>query len=148
MRGKPDRQRSRVYEWENRVVAPQDPTFVPLPAAQGMVNAIWRDMGLSYPPAVEALPQQATQTIACANRLTIYLRAQVPSWCLLHELAHAMTTTVEGCSDGHGEIFMGVYLQLITRYLRLDPDELVRTAREAGLRVDVAARPVFLDPAM
>ena len=29
----------------------------------------------------------------------------------LHEIAHAMTTTVDGQSDGHGAAFMGVYLR-------------------------------------
>jgi hypothetical protein len=37
---KRDSQRSRVYAWENRVIAPCDPSFVSFPAAQGMVNAM------------------------------------------------------------------------------------------------------------
>jgi len=34
-------------------------------------------------------------------------------WCLLHELAHAMTSHVDGRSDGHGPLFMGVYVNLL-----------------------------------
>ncbi len=69
--GPRDRQRSRVYAWESRVVAPRDPTTLPFPAAQAMVDAIWSDMGLRHPPAVEPLPRQATATIASANRAPV-----------------------------------------------------------------------------
>lgn len=42
-----DRQRSRVYAWEHRVVAPRDLSQIPFPAAQGMVDAIWSEMACS-----------------------------------------------------------------------------------------------------
>ena len=111
-----------------------------------MVDAIWSDMGLRYPPAVEPLPRQATATLASANRLSIRVSEQTPSWCLLHELAHAMTCTVEGVSDGHGPVFMGVYIQLLARYLRLDAAELIGSAQVAGIAVADDARAAFLDP--
>jgi hypothetical protein len=139
-----DQQRGRVYAWENRVVAPRDASFVAYPAAQGMVDAIWAEMGLLYPPAVEPLPAQSTATVASANRLSIFLRAQTPSWCMLHELAHAMTSTADGHSDGHGATFMGIYFRLIVRYLRLDPDDLLRSLRDDGIAIAQDAEPVFL----
>jgi hypothetical protein len=141
-----DRQRSRVYRWEKRHVAPRDTTLLPYQSVQGIVNALWSDQGLHYPPAVEPLPRQSRRTLACANRLSVFLPQQTPSWCLLHELAHAMTTTADGHSDGHGEIFMGVYLQLLVRYLRFDQHELVRSLRDHGIGIFVDARPLFLDP--
>jgi hypothetical protein len=110
---KRDLQRGRVYAWEARTVAPRDPTQVAFSAAQGMVDAIWSEMGLRYPPRVEALPAQARSRIADADRLTLRLGPKTPSWCLLHELAHSMSTTQDGNSDGHGERFMGIYLQLL-----------------------------------
>ena len=61
--------------------------------AQGMVDAIWAEMGLRFPPKVEPLPRQARSTVADADRLTIRLADASPSWWLLHELAHAMTST-------------------------------------------------------
>jgi hypothetical protein len=94
--GHRDLQRRRVYAWEERVVAPCDPTSLPFPAAQAMVDAIWSDMGLRYPPVVAPLPRQATATVARANRLSILLADRTPSWCLLHELAHAMTSHADG----------------------------------------------------
>jgi hypothetical protein len=143
---KRDRQRARVYAWEARVVAPRDPSAIAFHAAQGMVDAIWSEMDLRYPPKVEALPAQARTRIADADRLTLRLRPQTPSWCLLHEIAHAMSTTQEGDSDGHGPSFMGIYVRLLVRYLRLGEAELLQSLTEAGIRVSNGARPPFIDP--
>ena len=63
-----------------------------------MVEAIWSDMDLRHPPVVERLPRRATATLASANRLSLFLPERLPAWCLLHEIAHAMSTTIEGCS--------------------------------------------------
>ena len=148
MKPKRDHQRARVYDWENRVVAPHDPSHHCFfsRASHGQ-----RDLGGDGPalsPQRRTLPPQSRRTLASANRLTLYLPAQTPSWCLLHELAHAMTTTMEGESDGHGEIFMGIYCQLLARYLRLDPENLHRTAQQDSIRIAPTARPVFLDPSL
>ena len=110
-----------------------------------MVDAIWTDMGLRYPPEVERLPAQATATLASATRLSLKLREQTPAWCLLHELAHALSATHDGRSDGHGPIFMGLYVQLLVRYLRLDKAQLLHSLRAAGISVFSEASPVFVD---
>ena len=140
-----DQQRSRVYAWEDRVVAPCDPSTVAFAGAQGMVDAIWSEMGLLYPPRVERLPAQARCRIADADRLTIRLPQSVPSWCLLHELAHAMTTTADGESDGHGPVFVGMYVQLLARYLRLDAQALRDSLSAASVAVRTDAKPIFSD---
>ena len=145
MTGKRDFQRSKVYAWENRVVAPRDPSFVSFAEAQGMVNAIWSEMGLKYPPKVERLPPQAKATVASASRLSIFLPVRTPSWCLLHEIAHAMTSTMDGQSDGHGAQFMGVYLKLLGRYLHLDKAELNRSLSSANIDIKPGASSLFLD---
>jgi hypothetical protein len=111
-----------------------------------MVDAIWSDMGLRYPPAVGRLSRRATATIASANRLSLCLPEQTPAWCLLHEIAHAMSTTDDGRSDGHGAIFVGLYVRLLVRYLRLDETCLLASLRDAGISIARDARPVFLDP--
>jgi len=64
---------------------------------------------------------------------------------VLHELAHAMTSDADGRSDGHGPLFVGVYVQLIVRYLRLDPLTLIASLQAAGIEVARDARPVFVD---
>jgi hypothetical protein len=126
-------------------VAPRDSTFVSFAAAQAIVDAIWSDMGLRYPPVVEPLPRQASATVASANRLSIFLPKRTPSWCLLHEIAHSMTSTADGRSDGHGAVFMGIYVQLIVRYLRLQLDELVSSLNNDRIGFYIEARPIFVD---
>ena len=126
-------------------MVPCDPTTLPFPAAQAMVDAIWSDMGLHYPPAVAPLSRQATTTMARADRLSILLADRTPSWCILHELAHSMTSHADGRSDGHGPIFVGIYVRLIERYLRIEPQMLIASLRDAGIEIARDARPVFVD---
>lgn len=140
-----DAQRSRVYAWEDAMVAPRDPGTVGFAAAQGMVDAIWAEQGLRYPPRAEKLPPQARRCLGDATRLTIRLPPVFSSWVLLHELAHAMSSTHDGGSDGHGAIFMGLYAKLLIRYLRLPETELLASLRAAGIAADSAARPSFID---
>ena len=102
------------------------------------------DMGLRYPPVVERLSRRTRRTVASANRLSLFLPEKTPAWCLLHEIAHAMTTTVDGHSDGHGAVFMGIYAQLLTRYLRMDEAALMHSLQNAGIRVALDAHPVFV----
>jgi hypothetical protein len=110
-----------------------------------MVDAIWSEMGLRYPPEVQRLPSQASATMASATRLSLKLPNETPSWCLLHELAHAMSATHDGHSDGHGPTFIGLYVQLLVRYLRLDKAELLQSLRDDGISVLPNARPSFVD---
>jgi hypothetical protein len=140
-----DRQRSLVYAWEDRVVAPRDGTMIPYASAQPMVDAIWADLRLLYPPRVEKLPRQARTTVASANRLCLYLPEKLPSWCLLHELAHSLSSTEDGRSDGHGPVFMGLYVSLLVRYLRMDEGFLAASLAAAGIKICLGAAPVFCD---
>ena len=105
---------------------------------------IWADIGLRYPPAVTCCRERGK--IARADRLSILLSDWTPSWCLLHELAHAMTSHADGRSDGHGPLFMGIYVQLIARYLRLDRQTLISSLRDVGIEILCDACPVFVDP--
>jgi hypothetical protein len=127
------------------VVAPHDKSVVPFAEAAPMVTAIWTEMGLLYPPMVEHLPRNARVTLASANRLSLFLPDETPSWCLLHETAHAMSSTQDGHSDGHGAIFVGLYCQLLVRYLRFDRDALLVSLREARIAVQIDAKAMFQD---
>jgi hypothetical protein len=140
-----DRQRARVYAWEDAELAPRGGGPLPYAQAQPMVDAIWRELGLRHPPAVEPLPRQSRRLQADANRLRLRLPAEWPAWLLLHELAHALSSTAEGASDGHGARFMGLYVQLLERYLRLPAAVLAPSLAAAGIAWDPAARPLFLE---
>jgi hypothetical protein len=140
-----DRQRSKVYAWEERFVAPRDPSAIAFAEAQGMVDAVWAEMGLRFPPKVERLPRQARATVADATRLSIRLADTSPSWWLLHELAHAMSTTHDGQSDGHGAVFMGLYARLLVRYLRVPINALISSLKADGIAADMHAEPIFVN---
>jgi hypothetical protein len=126
-------------------VAPHAPGMVRFADAPAMVAAIWAELGLRYPPAVERLPRNARVTMASANRLSLFLPDETPSWCLLHEMAHALSSTQDGGSDGHGAIFVGLYCQLLVRYLRLDGEKLMVSLHEANISIQPDAMPIFLD---
>ena len=140
-----DRQRSKVYAWEERFVAARDQTSIRFAQAQGMVDAIWAETGLRFPPKVERLPRQARCTFADATRLSIRLPASSPSWWLLHELAHVMTSTADGQSDGHGPKFMGLYVKMLARYLRMPVEASLMSLEAADIAVDMRAEPIFID---
>ncbi len=134
-----------LYAWEDRVVAPHDRSLVPFAQLQALVDHVWAAEGLRFPPRLRRLPRQARRTIARASRLAIEAPEHLPSWVLLHEIAHAMTSTAEEESDGHGPAFVGLYLHLLVRHARLPRAALEASLREAGIAWDAAARPVFLD---
>lgn len=129
------------------MVVPRDPSLIAYGAAQEMADAIWSELGLRYPPRVEPLPKQATTRMADGSRLTFRLPTRTPSWCLLHELAHALTSTHDGHSDQHGPVFVGIYVQLLVRYLRLPRSWLLAALKRADVQVDVRAQPLFVDTA-
>jgi len=140
-----DRQRSRVYAWEDAVVTVADTSVIPFPLAQGMVDAIWSELGLRFPPKVERLPRQSRRLQGDGSRLRLRLPDRIPSWLLLHEVAHALSSTADGISDGHGPVFMGLYVKLLTLYLRMPAATLIESATQAGIVIDKEARPFFAD---
>lgn len=137
---------NRLYAWEDRVVGALDHSVVPFANMQALVDHVWASEGLRWPPRMR--PRRATRvTLATGSRLAIEAPESLPSWILLHEVAHAMTSTADGRGAGHGPDFVGVYLNLLERYCRLDRAILERTLTEAGIRWNPAARAVFVDPA-
>jgi hypothetical protein len=136
----------RLYAWEDAEVAPRDRSLVPFARLQALVDHVWTGEGLRFPPRVRPLPRQARRrTVARATRLAIEAPEALPTWVLLHELAHALTSTAEERSDGHGPAFAGMYLRLLERYARMDRDGLARSLDRAGIPFDPDPRPAFLD---
>ena len=41
--------------------------------------------------------------------------------------------------------FIGLYAQLLTRYLRIPSDALLTSLRVAGIEMDTRAEPIFID---
>ncbi|WP_347542071.1 hypothetical protein [Roseomonas sp. CAU 1739] len=111
---------------------------------QGIVDHVWATEGLRWPPRVRA--RKATRvTLATGSRLTIEAPSTLPSWILLHEIAHAMTSTADGRGAGHGPDFVGIYVQLLVRHCRLDQAMLAETLANDGITWNPEATPAFLD---
>ena len=58
---------------------------------------------------------------------------------IIHELAHIIDSSRgrnRAAEAGHGPKFIGIYIDLLVRYLNVDRDFLERTARQHGLRID------------
>lgn len=134
----------RLYAWEDAVVAPRDRSLVPFAQLQALVDHVWSGEDLRWPPRVRPLPRQARATVARATRLAIEAPPALPTWVLLHELAHAMTSTAEGETGGHGPDFVGIYLRLLVRYAGLPETLLAETLAEARIAWNRDARPAFL----
>lgn len=54
-----------------------------------------------------------------ATRLTVRFREDrsTPTWVIIHELAHSLTTDLELGSALHGPDFVGVYMRLLDRFI-------------------------------
>ena len=140
-----DPQRRKVYAWEDREVAPRDQSLVPYARLQGLVDHVWVQEGLSWAPLVRPLTKKARRTVARATRLAIEAPEELASWVLLHELAHCMSSTADAYSDGHGPIFVGLYLKLLCDYARMPREELEASLRKARIEWDPTARAVFVE---
>jgi hypothetical protein len=128
-----DRAARRLYAWEDAVVAPRDRSLVPFARLQALVDHVWAAEGRRWPPRVRPLPKQARRTVARASRTAIEAPPELPSWVLLHEIAHALTAEVDGSHAGHGPDFVAAYLRLLVRHARLDAALLEATLAEAGI---------------
>jgi hypothetical protein len=138
-----DLQRSKVYAWERKNIAPHDLTPVAFHNVKAIVDYVWKSEGLLYPPLVESMPKQNKTAAGDAFRYRVRFTETTHTWIILHELAHSMTSDIDGNSNQHGSLFMSVYISLVSRYLKIPYATLRDTAAEAGLVVAEAARPVF-----
>lgn len=139
-----DAQKSKVYTWENAVFRCKDKSRVPYGNIQNLVDYVWAKEGLSFPPQVEPLPKQAKVYCATGSRLKLQFQETAQTCVILHEIAHAMTSDFEGNSNHHGSLFMGIFIQLLVRYMGLSYAELVGSAENSGLKVKIDAKPIFI----
>lgn len=139
-----DKQQNKMYKWDREVVDPHDTNLIPFNQIECIVEYIWKSEGLKFPPKVEELPKSRYRSaFADATRLEVRFREHAYTKTILHELAHSMTSDLDGESNMHGALFMGVYIHLLHRYLGLEIKHLVDTALEYGLKVNLDARPIF-----
>lgn len=138
-----DYQRQRVYNWQDRYL--NDRSVVPIDQAQNLVNYLWAEFGLKYPPLVEPIHVNTKRWAGTANRNVICLQPTVATRTIVHEVAHSMTMTLDGDSCGHGPFFMGVYAKLLDHTRIMSIPEALYTCKLAGVDINIMAQPVFLD---
>lgn len=132
---KTDYQRSKCYAWEYKYIYKEDYSSVPFERLQELVDYIWKEEGLLYPPQVTVKHKNNTTALAKANRLEIWAPAGgLPSLVLLHEIAHSMLTCeAEDKRCGHGPRWAGMFMLLLSKYAGRGLPELMYTAKEAGV---------------
>lgn len=132
-----DPQKNKVYDWENREIAPYDKSDIPFEQIQSIVNYVWQSENLRYPPKVKKIPKNVKTKVADATRLELRFGETTPTWVVLHELAHSMTAMCDGVSNLHNEYFLGMYMQLVDRYLHIPLVSLMYSAHRDGLKFKI-----------
>lgn len=141
---KNDYQKNKVYNWEWQYVSPFSKDLINIKHIQNMINSIWSDMGLLYPPSVELLSKK-NKNLGEATRISISFKEEVYSFIILHELAHCMTTEENGNCAFHGPLFVGMYVKLLVKYLRLNEEQLIKSLDDNKIDYNLNAKPLFID---
>lgn len=140
-----DYQRQRVYNWEANFVAPRDSSRVRCEDAQNLVNYIWAEFGLKYPPIVSPIAKNCKRWAGQANRTMIELQPIVSTKTIIHECAHSMTMDLDDNSCGHGPTFVGMYAKILDWARIISIPEILYTCQKAGVDINIMAQPVFKD---
>jgi hypothetical protein len=142
-----DYQQSAVYRWEDMVIARLDRSQVKFKDIQPLVNYVWQQEGLLYPPKVVPFHKNMKRLAGTGSRTQLQFPAAetTPTWIILHEIAHSMTSNFEGLSHMHNENYVGVYMKLVAMYLRADLMMLEHTAIQMGVKYNLNAKPSFID---
>ena len=131
-----DYQRSKVYHWERVLPNGKHLSYAEIAP---FVARIWAAGGREYPPLVKPMPKQTRRWAGDATRSV--LRFPDTGACeriVLHEIAHAMTATVNGDGNDHGPIFVAVYMKLLAKHLNQELTSLWYTATKDGVDFDMA----------
>lgn len=138
-------QQTKCYKWEHGLTLKNNPSF-PLEKIQEKVNEIWAAMGLIGPPEVQALPIN-TKWLGTGTRMVVKFRKNHPTTLdtILHELAHAMCGSINGAGHKHDEHFVGVYMELMIKFMDIDRFYLWFTADKAKLQYEKFAKPKIMD---
>ena len=130
-----DQQKNKVYSWEQRYIAPHDKSQVPFEQIQSLVDHVWEQEGLQHPPRVKNLPRNAHCRSGDATRTIVrFHEGTTPTWIILHELAHSMTSDVDHNSNWHGSLFVGQYILLVSKYLGIKLSDLIVSARKDDVK--------------
>lgn len=134
MSGCSDYQRSKAYRWEDLHIHGNDKSLVKFKDAQGIVDYVWAQQGLTHPPRITAMPPHVTRALADATRMRIRIPERgIKTSILLHEIAHSMCPT-----HGHGPRWVGMFMILLEKHMKIPMLKLMYLAKEAKVHYDVA----------
>lgn len=140
---KRDSQKQRVYKWEESFLPAKDHSLVPFDNIQGIVNYIWQNENLQYPPIVKK-KLNGKKHIGFGSRTKISFNpVPIPTWIIIHELTHSLTSNLE-TSAGHNEDFVGMYIYLLSKYLNIPMSELTESLDKSCIRYNLNVRPWFI----
>ncbi len=142
-----DYQRQKVYNWENNNIRNRPQKFFDFPEIQEYVNFVWHDMGLLHPPKVVPMNSRVTRWAGLADRLEIDLPANSKSEqaVILHEMAHSMTNGVNGMGHSHDARFVGVMMELVIKYMKVDRYFLWYSAEKEKVEFEKFAKPAIVN---
>lgn len=130
-----DYQRSKVYHWEHMLPNGKHLSFAEI---AHYVARIWAASGREHPPLVKPMPKQNRRWAGDATRCTLrFPENGATQRVVLHEIAHALTATVNGASDAHGPLFVSVYMKLLAKHLDIALPMLWYTATKDGVDFDM-----------
>lgn len=136
-------QKSKVYDWEEANI-PKGQS-IKFADAQAYVNEVWAALGLKYPPIVHELPKQTRKWAGKGHRNGVWLPTTTNERVILHELAHSLTMTLHGFADaddtGHGPEFVGMYIQLVGKFMGLSTFALWFSAEKFGIEYEKFPKP-------
>lgn len=136
---KRDTQRARVYAWERKVTrelgVQMSTGFMSLEECGAFIARVWPKERGRYGlprrkvPDLQRVHRGQTRAISHGGAVSLPRWARNP-WVILHELAHELARTFD-----HGPRFTGVLIGLVSRWMGLDPDQLLVSAEEACVKV-------------
>ncbi len=133
-----DYQKTKVYRWENKLPTGEWLTFDEIEA---YVLTVWEKEGLQWPPFVQKMHKNEKTNAGSATRCHMHFPEEgADEQTILHELAHVMTATAHGHCDGHGPMFVGVYMRLLCEHLATPLFQTMYTAQAAGIDYDLHAK--------
>lgn len=140
-----DFQRQRVYNWQDQYIKYEGRSFT-FDQLQAIVNQIWVDFHLLYPPKVVPLHKNS-KNLGMADRNKIFFPEEgiTTEATVLHEVAHSMLDLGELGGHQHNEFFVGLFMELLETYLGYEKLILFYTANKANVKFELNVKPIIID---
>ncbi|MBY3432582.1 hypothetical protein HFN89_00145 [Rhizobium laguerreae] len=131
-----DNQREALYMWEHSFPSDYRP-FSDVSEAQELAARICADLGITPPNVELGRATLITRSYYKAGHVVLN-RSMLDNHTLIHEVAHHVVTRLRLPKEGgHGPVFAGTLLALMTEYMGADRETAIDNARERGIVVNL-----------